>query len=102
MLFQGEQTVGFLRRDPLYGNARPLCHDIRNVIFRNDDLCTPIFAPTGGIQLGAQFLLTVAQLCCRLIVLPADRRILFLYNIRDLHTQTRNLVRIADILHAHT
>ena len=57
---------------------------------------------TRRVELGTQFLLAVTQPRRRLIVLTADRCILLLYNLGNFCTQTRDLVGVADILHAHT
>ena len=102
VLFESEQTVRFLRRNALYGNSRPLRYNIRNIVLRDDNLRALISAVTRRVELGTQFLLAVTQPRRRLIVLTADRCILLLYNLGNFCTQTRDLVGVADILHAHT
>ena len=52
--------------------------------------------------MSTQLLLAIAQTCCRLVVLSADRRVLFFDRLRNLRAQTRKLVGITDVLHAHT
>ena len=96
-----QQAVGFLDRDALHGNARPLCHHGRNIVLRHADLHACILALAGCIELRTQILLAVAQVRCRLIVLLADSGILLLDHPCDLTAQADQTIRPPRTLHAH-
>ena len=83
------------------GNARPLCHNIRDVVLRNQNLRPLLLSKARCLKLRTQFLLMVAQTRRRLIVLPADRGILLLHRFCNLCAQPHELIGIAHTLHTH-
>ena len=98
-----QQALGLLRRELAHGDARPLPHDVGDILGRHRDMTALLLLPALLLRRErlAQLFLLIAESRGPLEILRGDGRLFIRIQLLQFLLQAAHILRLLHLLHAH-